>query len=103
MFASVIVLSPESPSVPDKFWTYAVKAAIEACVKIIEMAWDWKFWLFVAIAGGFAHLVLFAVDREIDAGVERLAELPTVRRTVLDTDPNLKLVSEHSPYMRNER
>jgi hypothetical protein len=62
-----------------------------------------RFWLFIAIAGGLAHLVLFIADREISAGVDRLAELPTVHRSTLDADPNLKLVSEHSPYMRNER
>jgi hypothetical protein len=62
-----------------------------------------RFWLFIAIAGGLAHLVLFIADRQISAGVDRLAELPAVHRSIPETDPNLKLVSEHSPYMRNER
>jgi hypothetical protein len=62
-----------------------------------------RFWLLIAVAGGLAHLVLFMADRGISAGVDRLAELPTVHRSVLDADPSLKLVSEHSPYMRNER
>jgi hypothetical protein len=68
-----------------------------------EQAVPLRFWLFIAIAGGLAYLVLFIADRQISAGVDRLAELPAVHRSILDADPNLKLVSEHSPYMRNER
>ncbi len=33
-----------------------------------------RFWLFMAIAGGLAHLVLYFADREIDASINRLAE-----------------------------
>jgi hypothetical protein len=62
-----------------------------------------RLWLFVAIMGGFAHLILSVADREISAGVDRLSELETMHGYVLDADPNLKLVSERSPYMRNER
>jgi hypothetical protein len=62
-----------------------------------------RFWLFFAIAGVLAHLVLFMADREFSAGVDRLAELPTTQRFAPDVDPNLNLASEHSPYMRNER
>ena len=62
-----------------------------------------RLWLFIAFAGGLAHLVLVIADRQISAGVDRLAGLPTLHQPMLDADPNLKLVSEHSPYMRNER
>jgi hypothetical protein len=59
--------------------------------------------LFVAIMGGLAHLILSMADREISAGVDRLSELDNMHGYVLDADPNLKLASERSPYMRNER
>ena len=62
-----------------------------------------RFWLLVVLAGGIAHLALVMADREISAGVDRLAALPTADRAMLNADPSLKLVSEHSPYMRNER
>jgi hypothetical protein len=68
-----------------------------------EQAMPLRFWLFIVVAAGLAHLVLFMADREFSAGVDRLAELPTTHRFTPDADPNLKLVSEHSPYMRNER
>jgi hypothetical protein len=62
-----------------------------------------RLWLFVVFVGAFAHLILFTADREIRAGIDRLAEVKLVRPGALDLDPNLKLVSERSPYMRNER
>jgi hypothetical protein len=62
-----------------------------------------RFWLFIVVAAGLAHLVLFMADREFSAGVDRLAELPTTHRLTPDVDPNLKLVGEHSPYLRNGR
>jgi len=62
-----------------------------------------RFWLFVVFAGGLAHLILLAADREISTGVDRLGEVKLVRPGALDLDPNLKRVSERSPYMRNER
>jgi len=63
---------------------------------------DLRLWLFVAIMGGLAQLLLSMADREISAGVDRLSELENMHSYVLD-DPNLKLVTERSPYMRNER
>jgi hypothetical protein len=62
-----------------------------------------SFWLFVVVAGGFAHLLLLIADREIDAGVNRLAEVKFAPRELLDASPDLKPVSAHSPYMRDER
>ena len=62
-----------------------------------------RLWLFVAAVGGLAHLILYAADREINAGVDRLSESRLVRPGELDADSNLKLVSARSPYMRDER
>jgi len=62
-----------------------------------------RLWLFVAAAGGLAHLILYMPDREINAGVDRLSQSMLVPPHELDTDSNLKLVSARSPYMRNER
>jgi hypothetical protein len=62
-----------------------------------------SFWLFVAVAGGFVHLLLLIADREIEAGVNRLAEVKFAPHSLLDAAPDLKLESAHSPYMRNEQ
>lgn len=62
-----------------------------------------RFWVFVVIAGGLAHLILFTADRQISAGVDRLSEAKLGHTDALNVDPNLKLVSERSPYTRNER
>jgi hypothetical protein len=51
----------------------------------------------------FITLVLFLQDAEIKAGVERLSEIRVSPQSTFDADPNLKLVSAHSPYMRDER
>jgi hypothetical protein len=62
-----------------------------------------SFWLFVAVAGGFVHLLLLIADREIEAGVNRLAEVKFAPHNLLDAAPDLKLESAHSPYVRNEQ
>ena len=62
-----------------------------------------SFWLFVAVAGGFVHLLLLIADREIEAGVNRLAEVKFESHDLVDAAPDLKLESAHSPYLRNER
>jgi hypothetical protein len=62
-----------------------------------------RFWLFVAATAGFAHLILSMADREISAGVDRLAAVRLAQPDAQDEDSNLKLVSERSPYMRSER
>ena len=61
----------------------------------------WTFLTFSAVF--FITLVLFLQDAEIKAGVERLSEMKALPQPTFDADPNLKLVSAHSPYMRNER
>lgn len=61
-------------------------------------------WTFPLLCAGFLiTLVLYIQDYEVNAGVERLSEMNVLPQPVLDADPNLKLVSESSPYMRNER
>lgn len=61
-------------------------------------------WTFLMLWGGFLiGLGLSIWDREIIAGAERLPEISVSFHQALDDDPNLKQVSERSPYMRNER
>jgi hypothetical protein len=62
-----------------------------------------KSWAFLAFLGCLTLLVLFIADRQMNAGVGRLSEVSIPPRSVLDADPDLKLVTERSPYMRTER
>jgi hypothetical protein len=59
------------------------------------------YFAYLAFVGALSVLILFIVDRERKAGVERLSQYE-IPRTALE-DPNLKLISTHSPYMRTER
>jgi len=61
----------------------------------------WTFLTFSAVF--FITLVLFIQDAEIKAGVERLSEMKALPQPSFDADPNLRLVSQRSPYMRDER
>ena len=61
----------------------------------------WSSWAFLAFMGALAFLVLIIADYEMDAGVDRLSKMKL--RSTLEADPNLKLISEGSPYMRTER
>ena len=56
---------------------------------------------YLAFVGALSFLVLFIVDREKEAGVERLSQYEFPHNAL--EDPNLKLISTHSPYMRTER
>jgi hypothetical protein len=58
---------------------------------------------FIFFLGGITFLVSFIADRERQAGVEGISRRNMVLRSALDADPNLKLVSMRSPYMRTER
>lgn len=62
-------------------------------------------WTFLILCAGFfiTTLVLAIEDYQITAGVERLSEMRVSPDSALSADPNLRLVSEHSPYMRDER
>jgi hypothetical protein len=52
----------------------------------------------IALLGAIAFLAFFMTDRQSQPGVER-----TGLRSALDADPDLKLVTARSPYMRTER
>jgi hypothetical protein len=62
-------------------------------------------WTFLILCAGFfiTTFVLFLEDYQITAGVERLSEMRVSPDSSLSADPNLRLVSEQSPYMRDER
>jgi len=63
----------------------------------------WTSWAFLAFVGSIIFLVLFMADRETKVGVDRLSRMKVAPQSSLEDDPNLKLVSERSPYMRTER
>jgi hypothetical protein len=52
----------------------------------------------IALLGAIAFLAFFMTDRHSQPGVER-----TGLGSALDADPDLKLVTARSPYMRTER
>jgi hypothetical protein len=62
-------------------------------------------WTFLILCAGFfiTTLVLVIEDYQLESGVERLSEMRVSAEPPLSADPNLRLVSEHSPYMRDER
>ena len=47
--------------------------------------------------------MLFLADQQMNAGVDRLSKIKFTPHATLEADPNLKLVSERSPYMGTER
>jgi hypothetical protein len=57
----------------------------------------WTSWAFLAFAKFLICLVLFIADRQMTADVDRRS------KSALEADPNMKPVSERSPYMRTER
>ena len=62
----------------------------------------WTSWTFLAFVGSLIFLVLFLADRRMNAGADRLSKIKFAPHATLEADPNLKLVSERSPYMRTE-
>ena len=60
-------------------------------------------WVFLAFVGSLIFLVLFVADWQMTAGVDRLTKIKIPPQSALEADPNLKLVTERSPYMRSER
>jgi hypothetical protein len=60
----------------------------------------WTSWAFLAFVGSLIFLVVFIKDWQIKTGVDRLSKM---NQSAVEADPNLKLVSERSPYMRTER
>jgi hypothetical protein len=63
----------------------------------------WTSWAFLAFLGSLAFLVQFIADGQMNAGVDRLSGRKIPPQSALNADPDLKLVSERSPYMRTER
>jgi hypothetical protein len=60
----------------------------------------WTSWAFLGFLGSLIFLVVFIKDRKIKTGVDRLSKM---NQSAIEADPNLKLVSERSPYVRTER
>jgi hypothetical protein len=60
------------------------------------------YFAFLALVGAFAFLILFIADREKKAGEDQLS-VYRIPHSALDADPDLKLVTTLSPYMRTER
>jgi len=60
-------------------------------------------WTILAFVGSFIFLVLFIKDWETKMDAQKLSRTKLPHHSDLDVDPNLKLVSERSPYMRSER
>jgi hypothetical protein len=63
----------------------------------------WKYWGVLALIGSLAFLVLIIADWERHAAMDRLSKAKIPPQSALEADPDLKLVPERSPYMRNER
>ena len=63
----------------------------------------WTSWAFLAFIGSLCFFVLFIADQQMNAGVDALSTMKLPSQSVLGADPDLKLVSERSPYMRIER
>ena len=61
------------------------------------------YFAFLALLGSFAFLILFIADREKKLGEDRPSSLYRIPHSELYADPDLKLVSTHSPYLRTER
>ena len=58
-------------------------------------------WAFLAFVGSLAFLVLFIKDWETKMDDQKRSRMRLPHHS--DADPNLKLVSGRSPYMRAER
>ena len=63
----------------------------------------WTSWGFLAFIGSLVFLVLFVADWQMNATADRLSRIKLPPLSALDADPSLKLVSERSLYMLNER
>ena len=60
-------------------------------------------WTILALVGSVILLVLFIKDWETKMDAEKLSRMTLPHHSGLNVDPDLMLVSERSPYMRNER
>jgi hypothetical protein len=62
-----------------------------------------KSWNVLAFVGSLIFLVLFIKDWETKMDGQKLSRMKLPHHSALDVNPNLKLVSERSPYVRTER
>jgi len=60
-------------------------------------------WGVLAFVGFLIFSLLFIKDWETKMDAQKLSRMKLPHHSSLDVDPNLKLVSERSPYMRSER
>ena len=60
-------------------------------------------WGVLAFGGSLLFLMLFIKDWETKMDAQKLSRMKLPHHSGLNADPNLMLVSERSPYMRNER
>jgi hypothetical protein len=60
-------------------------------------------WSILAFVGSLVVLVLFIKDWETKMDGQKQSRMKLPHHSALDADPNLRLVSERSPYMRTER
>jgi hypothetical protein len=60
-------------------------------------------WGVLAFGGSLLFLMLFIKDWETKMDAEKLSRMKLPHHSGLNAEPNLMLVSERSPYMRNER
>jgi len=60
-------------------------------------------WGVLAFVGSLIFSLLFIKNWDTKMGAQKLSRTKLPHHSDLDVDPNLKLVSERSPYMRSER
>jgi hypothetical protein len=60
-------------------------------------------WGILAFVGSVIFSLFFIKDWETKMDAQKLSRVKLPHHSGLDVDPNLKLVSERSPYMRSER
>ena len=61
------------------------------------------YWTLLVAAGALAFLILLLADREREANIDRLSNYRAAPHSALEADPEIKLATERSPYMRSER
>jgi hypothetical protein len=60
-------------------------------------------WGVLAFGGSLLFLMLFIKDWETKMDAQKLSRMKLPHHSGLNAEPNLMLVSERNPYMRNER
>ena len=60
-------------------------------------------WGILAFVGSVLFLILFIKDWETKMDAEKLSRMTLPHHSGLNVDPDLMLVSQRSPGMRNER